>query len=251
MSNFGKEKVRDMTFEQMLDFAPDLEEYTRHMPEEIKTRVFLRKYEPYTLIHQKGSVLNRFGVVIRGRHRVVNEFENGGIFMVEENEAISFIGEVTLLAEEEITSVTIETITECYVMCMSISDFWLWIKNDSHFLKLLSRDISRKLYHSSSNRGERVFYSAKYLLLKYIVDRAERQGIHGQKSIIIGKTRQQISEEIGMTTKTINRILSNFANEEIIHIHKGKIQMNRVQYENAPNHLNVLAKQAKNGLTTP
>ncbi len=39
-----------------------------------------------------------FGIVAQGENRVINELENGNVYMIERNKAIDFIGEVTLLA---------------------------------------------------------------------------------------------------------------------------------------------------------
>lgn len=58
---------------------------------------------------------------------MINEFENGNVFMIEKNEAIDFIGEVTILAEKPLTSVSIETLTECVVFMISREDFEMWI----------------------------------------------------------------------------------------------------------------------------
>ena len=77
--------------------------------------------------------------------------------MIEKNEPIDFIGEVTILAGMRQTSVTIETITESIIMYISREDFEEWIKKDIHFLYLVSQKVALKLYRSSSNRGAKLF----------------------------------------------------------------------------------------------
>ena len=98
-----------MRYCELLELAPGLEEYTRQIPEELDGQFQLKTYPAHALIHQKDSPLEHIGILLRGTFRVVNEFENGNVFMIEMNEAVSFIGEVTLLAEAAATSVTIET----------------------------------------------------------------------------------------------------------------------------------------------
>ena len=40
---------------------------------------------------------NHFGIIAKGEHRVINEFQNGDIYMIEKNKPIDFVGEVTIL----------------------------------------------------------------------------------------------------------------------------------------------------------
>ena len=104
-----------MTLEELVREVPELEEYTRYMPEELWQRCSIRVYPPGTIIHQKDYKLEYFGLIAKGEHRVINEFQNGNVYMIEKNEPIDFVGEVTILAGMEKTSVTIETLTETTV----------------------------------------------------------------------------------------------------------------------------------------
>lgn len=66
--------------------------------------------------------------------------------MIEKNEPIDFVGEVTILAEMEKTSVTIETLTETTVVYFSRKDFEDWISQDIQLLRLVAHKIAYKLY---------------------------------------------------------------------------------------------------------
>lgn len=219
-----------MTYEQLVEQIPQLLPYTQNMPDRIKRSFTLRTYPAHTVIHHKDSVLTRFGIVCKGEHRVINEFENGNIFMVEKNRAISFVGEVTLLAGEKTSSVTIETLTECLVMTITLEDFEYWLEQDPGFLRLLCQSISKKLYHSTYNKGERQFYSASYLVMKYLARVAAESKQAGKGKVVIKRTRQQMSEELGMTVKTLNRTVSRLRDEGRLCIEKGKVALTPEQF---------------------
>jgi CRP/FNR family cyclic AMP-dependent transcriptional regulator len=239
--------MAQITYEEILRFAPALGEYTRFMPKELWNRFSVRVFPPQTIIHQKDSPLKNIGIVCRGQHRVINEFENGNIFVIEKNEAISFIGEVALLAGKHTASVTIETITECMILFFLISDFEKWLEKDNHFLRLLSRHVAAKLYRSSYDRGLPLFYSAKYILLKYIIDYAKQEGALQGGSVIIKKTRQQLYEETGMTPKTQGRTINSLRKEGIISTQKGKILISGEQYPLALKKAKVLKQYNQKG----
>lgn len=236
-----------MRYAELLEICPKLEAFTAHIPEELDGRFRLKSYAPHEVIRQKDSPLETIGILLKGSFRVVNEFENGNVFMIEMNDAVSFVGEVALLAGASTTSVTIETVTDCLVAYLPAAGFDAWLRQDSRLLRSLSEHVAAKLYCSSYNRGERLFYSAKYVLLKYIIQQAESGGVRGAGRMVIGKTRQQISEEVGMTVKTINRILAKFCKDGLISTERGKVALDAGQYHRARQELKVYISENRNG----
>ncbi len=218
-----------MNLDELIARFPDVKTYFEYMPPELHNRYTIRTYAPGTIIHQKDYPLNYFGIVCSGDHRVINEFENGNVFMIEKNEAIDFIGEVTILAGKEKTSVTIETLTECVVFLISRADFEMWISRDIHFLRLVSHKIAYKLYRSSYNRGAKLFYPPTFLFLDYLVKYALSHDIDHLGEITLKKTREGIREELGMTVKTINRTITKLKSDGLIGIRKGKVTLNLEQ----------------------
>ena len=218
-----------MNLDELIARFPDVKTYFEYMPPELHNRYTIRTYAPGTIIHQKDYPLNYFGIVCSGDHRVINEFENGNVFMIEKNEAIDFIGEVTILAGKEKTSVTIETLTECVVFLISRADFEMWISRDIHFLRLVSHKIAYKLYRSSYNRGAKLFYPPTFLFLDYLVKYALSHDIDHLGEITLKKTREGIREELGMTVKTINRTITKLKSDGLIGIRKRKVTLNLEQ----------------------
>ena len=236
-----------MRYAELLELTPELRDFTPQIPQELDGQFLLRTYPAHSLIHQKDSSLERIGILLRGSFRVVNEFENGNVFMIELNEPVSFIGEVTLLAGAATTSVTIETVTDCLVATVPVETFDQWLRRDIRLLRAVSQHVAAKLYCSSYNRGERLFHSAKYVLLKYLARQAEEQNVRAAGQAVIQKTRQQISEEVGLTVKTINRTLTQFAKDGLLSIRRGKAVLSAEQYRLAQRELRVYVSQSKNG----
>ena len=157
--------------------------------------------------------------------------------MIERNEPIDFIGEVTILANQPRTSVTIETTTENIILYMSRQDFENWIKTDIHFLRLVASKIAFKLYRSSYNRGAKLFYPPQYLLLDFLIQYAYQHKIERKGQITVPFTRQELFEEIGVSVKTLNRTIAKLKAEQLISITKGKITMTVKQTEAAQTYL--------------
>lgn len=232
-----------MTFDEVLEKVPELKGYLINMPENLKSKFVVKIHPPGTIIHHQQSDLDVFGIVATGEHRVINIFENGNIFMIEKNEPIDFIGEVTIIAGMRQTSVTIETITESIIMYISRADFEERIKKDIHFLYLVSQKIALKLYRSSSNRGAKLFYPPHFLLLDYLIQYAQKEKISKDKVFVLKKTREELHEELGIGVKTLNRTIPKLKEDKVISIVKGKISMTYEQYKLAAKIIKYYVKQ--------
>lgn len=231
-----------MNLNELVREVPDMELFVKNMPAYAKDRYLIRKVPAGQIIHQKNYELDYFAFICRGDHRVINEFENGNIYMIEQNEAINFIGEVTILAGKEKTSVTLEAVTDCLLLQIPRRDFERWIMEDIELLLYISKKVAFKLYRSSSRNGATLFYPPNFLLLEYLVQYAEKHLIHQKGMVMVPFTRQQLEEELGINIKTLNRTVKKLKDMNLIGIIKGKLTFTREQYERAGTELAVLRK---------
>ena len=234
-----------MFFWELCEAFPQLGELGFQVPEQVDGKFRLRSYAAHEIIHQKNSQLETIGVLLEGSFRVFNELENGNLFMIEINDPISFTGEITLLSGHEITSVTLETITPCKIAFLTPDQFDTWLRADIQLLRYVSERIAAKLYLTSYTRGERMFYSSKYVLLKYILDNCPPSN---DTTAVIGKKRQQICEEIGLSVNSINRLLNGFRQAGLIDMKHGKINLTPQNRVAALKSLKVYLSQNRNGM---
>lgn len=220
-----------MTLRELEVRVPALTEYTRTMPEDIRSRCTIRTHAAGSLIHQKDMLLTSFGIVAQGEHRVINELDNGNVYMIESNKAIDFIGEVTILANMPNTSVTIEAVTENIVVYMSRKDAEQWFSRDINILRLAARHTAYKLYRSSYHNGTNLFYPPNYLLLDYLIKYSRQRAFSPDGSITVQKTRPLLQEELGINVKTLNRTIKQLKEEGFFSLCKGKITFTRNQLE--------------------
>lgn len=226
-----------MTLAELEKEVPELLEYTMTMPLEIRRHAMIKKHPPGELIHQKDCELQYFGIVARGENRVINEFENGNIYMIETNHAIDFIGEVTLLADKRSTSVSIEAVTENTIVYIPRKDAEKWLAVDDHIMRKMAQHTAFKLYRSSYNNGLKLFYPSTYLLADYLVkiyeqhfpDSPSRKNGRATPFILL-KTRERLAEELGMNVKTLDRTVRSMNKNAYFDLVKGKISITPDQY---------------------
>lgn len=219
-----------MIHNEFLNENTKLKELIDNMPEKIKNKCNIKNFPSKSIIQRKDDELTFFSIICKGEVKVINEFDNGNLYIIEKNEAIDFIGEVTALAGQKKTSVTIEAITDCIVIQMPLEDFFEWIKIDNKFLLMVSKRVANKLYNSSYTKGMELFYPAIHLMLDLIIN-SVNQNIKSNDNVRMDLTREQISEKLGVTIRTVNRTIKKLKDENLILINKGKVQVDGCKYK--------------------
>lgn len=233
-----------VTLEKLEQEVPELYEYTKTMPPYIRQKAIIKIHPPGGLIHQKDCELQYLGIVAKGENRVINEFENGKIYMIETNKAIDFIGEVTLLANLPRTSVTIEALTANTVVYIPRKDAEEWINSDTHILRKMAQRTAFKLYRSSYNNGLKLYYPPAFLIADHLVRLYEQKypqfadtfpHVPSETSnstfpFILQKTRERLSEELGMNIKTLDRAVRSMQKDGYFFLVKGKISFGLAEY---------------------
>ncbi len=231
-----------MKLEDLENLNPDFKFFTENMPEYIKNSFFTKKYSIGEQITSKYEKLGHFGILVTGQTRVINEFENGNIYMLESNPAIDYIGEVTILANQEFTSVSIEAAKPSLIFFVPRKYAEKWIFEDLALLKRLSAKVAYKLYRSSIENGMKFFYPSDYIFIDYLIKKASQNNVKERQHVKIDDTRITIAEEIGMNIKTLNRTISKLKNKDLFSINKGKIIISYKNFQNA-------LKQLEEGLS--
>lgn len=240
-----------MTLSELEKEVPKLTDYTGTMPKKLRQNACIKVYPPGGLIHQKDSELKLLGIVAKGENRVINEFENGKIYMIETNRAIDFIGEVALLANKPEASVTIEALTTNTVIYLPRKEAEEWVNSDTHILRKMAEHTAFKLYRSSYNNGLKLYYPPMFLVADYLVSFYERNypktvyaeerlctGMAGSISlnseklrvVTVQKTRERLGEELGMNIKTLDRTIRSMHKEGYFLLVKGKITYGAEEY---------------------
>lgn len=237
-----------MTLEELEKEVPELYEYTKTMPPDIRQKARIKVHPPGGLIHQKDCELQYLGIVAKGENRVINEFENGKIYMIETNKAIDFIGEVTLLANLPKTSVTIEALTANTIIYIPRKDAEEWVDSDTHILRKMAQRTAFKLYRSSYNNGLKLYYPPAFLIADHLVRLYEQEfpaaglpeeGPHifsageadGSFTFTLQKTRERLGEELGMNIKTLDRAVRSMQKDGFFSLVKGKITFGQNEYQ--------------------
>jgi CRP/FNR family cyclic AMP-dependent transcriptional regulator len=221
-----------------MECRPKLRQILEGMPNEIKEKCRLKTYKSGSTIIKKGEDIEYVDILCKGELNVVNEFANGSIYIFDSNKAIDFIGEMEVLAGESKAVVTNIAKTDCIVFRISKTDFIRWTTHDNHITLMLAKRLAARSCYISYHQGYSHYYPAIHMIKRFIIEYVKNQ-IEDSEIVYINKKRQEIADILGLSVKTVGRNVTKLKEKGLVTIKKGKIYVDKKQYEDIVNTLEI------------
>lgn len=225
-----------MHIEDLINSDKIFMEFISNIPGDIRGRITVRRFLPKAVVARKGEKIKYISVIYSGKMHVINEFDSGQIYTFADIGFMDIVGDIEILAEKFTAACTVEAITDCIVLEMSCEDFIKAFEISHNFSKQVARMIAKKMYSSSFNNGEAIFYSVKHNVASFIIKYAQKR-IMEENIVVINLLRQEIADTLGISTRSVNRAVKAMKDENLISTKKGKININKNQYSELINSL--------------
>ena len=180
--------------------------------------ILAHKYEPiawcYFMISGECSAYNEFE---NGRHYMISHFGRG--IMVGEMEAIAGV-------EHYLHAVYIEKNGTAIAIPREVHARWM--KRYPAFSRSAAERLANMLCTQSWTGGETKILRANELVGRFLMRlyRAEDKA-----ALIVSDTRERLSDKLGISVRTLNRVVASFDQKGWIQLRKGKITLDAVQYK--------------------
>lgn len=207
-----------------------LEEFNKlfpNIPNIISNSLQVKRVERKKLLFCKGDRVEKIYILYDGVVKVSNFFKSGNIYEIGKNKGITFIGEQEVLSGNLSYSVTVETDTECIFFILEIDKFLQWIEKDIELNHFILKQLASRLYCSSSEKGNISYLSSKELVVVYLIK--EYQVLQKER-MVLEENQQELSEKIGISLRSLSRVISELKKEGLISIEKKKIMIDLPQY---------------------
>jgi len=201
-----------------------------NMPIDIKSRSVMTKISENDILLKKDEEIKYVYILCSGTLRAINEFSNGNIYDFANINPPDFIGSLEVLAEESKIACTVEAITDSVAIRVSKDDFIEWVQRDVYFSSTLAKTLAKKFYPTIYRNGAVFMNSAMHSLVGFIIQSVDDEIKQG-KIGVIRKKRQHIADELGISLRTVYRVIKELKEDKLVNIIKGKIHVTRNQYE--------------------
>ena len=147
----------------------------------------------------------------------------------EECRYIYIFGEIECFAGMPKYRISILSSTQCRLLAIPSVYYMEWMHMDVDALYMRTQENMKRLVTQTAEARKYLFMDGKDRLMVHLVRKYEQR--QPLPSILeLKQTRTRISEEVGISMKTLNRSIKKLEDMQLIQLNKGKIVITKEQY---------------------
>lgn len=185
--------------------------------------------EEGTIFVREKEEVNNVYILVRGIVKACDFRILGIEYEFCHYEAIEILGGMELFVDSPGYMTTLITDTDCQFIVISKEKFAEWLKNDCNALWMHTRTMTTYLLNETRKERAYLFLQGIDRVYLFFENLYRKNAVNGKLSIRL--VRQQISDETGLSVKTINRSLKQMSEEGMLTIKGRLISVTQEQYE--------------------
>ena len=195
----------------------DLSYYLDTCPDFIKNKFIYIEFNTFDKILKQNDKPSFVYIIKKGKVKVYSLAPTQVKYLERIYCEYNLFGELELFVNKPILNY-VEALEHCEAVKIPRDAFLEWIKYDSDFSLYIHVQLSTKMYHTSVNSKANVAYPLKARIIFFIwsfLDEHKIDTVH--KDILV--------EGVGSNIRSINRIIKELVNENLIEYNKGFIKV--------------------------
>jgi CRP/FNR family cyclic AMP-dependent transcriptional regulator len=222
-------KLKDQ-FEQMPEQAKDqLQSLFENFPANLEQTISIKTCPAQQTLVRVQDTADFIYLLLDGRVRGVNEQANGAMYAFARFNAPYFFGEFEVFAGCERYRSTLICEIDCKLALIPRQIYKAWVRRDPEALYKRTCQITRDLMQQARIERNYLFYSSNERLLSYLTTHYRRHSYQG--ICRLRATHQEIADNIGFCTKTVQRNLTNLRKQNLIEQQGRSLVINEAQYK--------------------
>ena len=140
-----------------------------------------------------------------------------------------FFGEIECFAGLTRYRISILSSTKCRLLAIPSVYYMEWMHMDVDALFMRTQENISRLVLQTAEARKYLFMEGKDRLMVHLVRKYE-QKIPAPEILVLNQTRARISEEVGISIKTLDRNIRKLEEMNLLTLNKGKIVITKAQY---------------------
>ncbi|MGL4656434.1 MAG: Crp/Fnr family transcriptional regulator [Sarcina sp.] len=168
----------------------------------------------------QGNPCDYVYILLKGAIKTYHMDFAGELYLEDIDTKATIFGELEAFTGEKVVT-TVETLSESSLLKFDKETFFNWIELDHKFSIYMNKLIARRNYDCCKREKVNAFYPLKYRVLYTIVNT-----IHKNK---IGITKDLLVEGTGTNIRSVNRVLKELIEEEVLEYKLGIITIKSIE----------------------
>ncbi len=191
--------------------------------------------EDKTLI-EAGEKCSNIYIILSGKVTGIEWPMHGKPYYFKDYGPGDFFGEIEYFAGLLNYRISVVTATKCSVLVVPTVYYMEWLRNDVEALYMRTKENMRRLISQTADARKYLFIDGRERLMMHLIRKYEqKQPV--KKVLELKQSRDQLSEEIGFSVKTLNRNIKKLREIGLIDIQRGKIVVTEEGYLRMKEHI--------------
>lgn len=204
----------------IIETEPEIYEILKHCPYEILKKFSVKEYKKGKFILKQDEVYDSFYILVEGFVDIYVMSEAGKKYSLTIYKKGNYIGEHEIF-EQKPFSCFVEAISDIKILELNRNDFLKWINLDRNLNEYITKTLCSQFYKLSKKVGKDTLYTLKQKICLYLIDNLI--STNNKEILEISIEKEKLSEQMGVTQRSINRVLKNLKEQNIIDIHNSYI----------------------------
>ena len=206
-------------------------------PAEILPRIRVIAQKERDTLLKKGDRIQNVYIILQGEYTVSEAWSNGNIFIFTELGPDDFICEMECYQQVYAVQYNLICKSDSLLLAIPVEDFLAWQSVDPGLCQMLIHSLIRKLGSSARTASQMPIASGIVKLIRFLVTYCEQHGIERRTEIAVRLTREELSYNLGLSTRTINRLILSLKEQGAVTVLSGKVHISADQYISLKNML--------------
>lgn len=210
----------DRNLEKLVDLLErdrEIFQLLRQCPYEILRHFEVRDYDDDQFVLSQGEIHNKFYIIASGYVDIYVESSHGKKYLLCTYVKGDYIGELEIFKQTGYIS-QVQSRGKVTILELDRAFFIQWIRVDKNFNEYMIRTLCDNSYRMCLNMGQNTLYTLKQRICQYLISHA---GADGKLQTAVSS--EILSQQMAVTTRSVNRILKELKEQGIIELEKGKI----------------------------
>lgn len=204
--------------------------------EEVKYYMRVMEIDEDETLIEAGEKCSNIYIILSGKVSGIEWPMQGRPYYFKDYGPGDFFGEIEYFADLSNYRISVVTVTKCRVLIIPTSYYMEWLRNDVDALYTRTKVNIRRLISQTADARKYLFIEGRERLMMHLIRKYEQKR-PVKKVLELKQSRDQLSEEIGFSVKTLNRNIKKLKEINLIDIQKGKIVITEEGYLQMKEHI--------------
>lgn len=204
--------------------------------EEVKYYMRVMEIDEDETLIEVGEKCSNIYIILSGKVSGIEWPMQGRPYYFKDYGPGDFFGEIEYFADLSNYRISVVTVTKCRVLIIPTSYYMEWLRNDVDALYTRTKVNIRRLISQTADARKYLFIEGRERLMMHLIRKYEQKR-PVKKMLELKQSRDQLSEEIGFSVKTLNRNIKKLKEINLIDIQRGKIVITEEGYLQMKEHI--------------